>query len=85
MNNLIAGKKLIYNREDRYAAAVYGDMQSSTVLGHLPREISRVSFMFLEHDSTITGKVTDRRRYCHLRGGMEVPCELTFTGKGKHT
>ena len=54
------------NREDRYALAVYGDPQSSTVLGHLPCKTLYVSFMFLEHDRTITGTVTDRGRYCHL-------------------
>ena len=47
------------NEEDSYAVAVYSDSESSSVLGHLPREISRVSF--LEHDGTITGKVTGRR------------------------
>ena len=60
--NLIAGKKLITCREDRYAVAVYGDTLSSvlarTVLGHLPRRTSLVSFMFLEHDGTITGRET---------------------------
>ena len=48
------------NEEDSYAVAVYSDSESSAVLGHLPREISCISF-FLEHDNTITGKVTDRR------------------------
>ena len=72
------------NEEDSYAVAVYGDSESSVVLGHLPREISRVSFFFLEHDGTVTGRVTDRRRYCRPRGGLEIPCELTFTGKRKH-
>ena len=54
------------------------------MLGHLPHEILRESFMFLKHDGTITGKVTEWRRYCHLRGGMEVPGELAFTGRRKH-
>ena len=71
------------NEEDSYAVAVYGDSESSSVLGHLSREISRVSF-FLEHDGTITGKVTGRRRYCRPRSGLEMSCELTFTGKRKH-
>ena len=55
------------NKEDSYVVAVYGDSESSSVLGHLPREISHVSF--LEHDGTITGKVTDRRQYCRPREG----------------
>ena len=54
------------NREGRYAVAVYGDTQSSThthackVLGHLLRQILRVSFItFLEHDGTIMGRETE--------------------------
>ena len=39
------------NREDKYAVAIYEHMQSSS-------QILRVSFMFLEHDSTITGRET---------------------------
>ena len=54
------------NWEDRYAVAINGDMQSSSVLEHLPCEISWVSFIFLEHDGTITGKATNRICYCHL-------------------
>ena len=71
------------NEEDRYAVAVYEDSESTDVLGHLPREISCVSYFFLEHDGSITGKVTGRRRYCH-QGGMEIPCKLTYSGKWKH-
>ena len=72
------------NVEDRYAVGVYGDSESSDVLGHLPREISQVSYFFLKHDGSITGKVTGKRRYCRQRGGMEIPCELTYTGKRKN-
>ena len=57
---------------------------SKDVLGHLQREFSQVAFYFLEHDGSITGRVTDRRRYCRERGGMEIPCKLTFSGKQKH-
>ena len=39
------------NEEDRYAVAVYEDSESTDVLEHLPREISRVSYFFLEHVS----------------------------------
>ena len=49
-----------HNKEDRFAVAVYGDTQSSiharTVLGHLPRQFSHVSFMFVKRDGTITGR-----------------------------
>ena len=39
---------------------------------------------FREFPCSITGRVTDRRRYCRERGGMEIPCKLTFSGKQKH-
>ena len=41
------------NEHDRHAVAVYGDGDSNDVLGHLPREASRVAFLFLEHDGSI--------------------------------
>ena len=72
------------NEHDRHAVAVYEDEDSNYVLGHLPREFSQVASFFLEHDGSITGRVTDRRQYCHERGGMEIACKLTFSGKRKH-
>ena len=49
------------NEHDTHTAAVYrvGD----EVLEHLPREFSHVAF-FLEHNGSITGRVTDRKLYC---------------------
>ena len=70
------------NDHDRHAVSVH--KEGDDVLGHLPREISSVAFFFLEHDGCITGKVTGRRRFCHQRGGMEIPCQLLFVGKRKH-
>ena len=69
------------NEHGRHAVAVYKDGDSNDVLGHLPREFSQVAFFFLGHDGSITGRMTDRRRYCLERGGMEIPCKLTFSGK----
>ena len=69
------------NEHGRHAVAVYKDGDSNDVLGHLPREFSQVAFFFLGHDGSITGRMTDRRRYCRERGGMEIPCKLTFSGK----
>jgi len=50
--------------EDRYAVAVYGDSDSSDMLGHLAREILYVSYFFLVCGISITSIVTNRRRYC---------------------
>ena len=50
------------SREARYAVAVCVDTQSGmhacTVFGHFPRQISHVSFMFIEHNSTMRGRET---------------------------
>ena len=84
---LAIGKEFVCHQDrgsdhDRHAVSVHEEEED--VLGHLPREISSVAFFFLEHDGCITGKVTSRRRYCHQRGGMEIPCQLLFVGKQKH-
>ena len=59
-------------QEDRYTVAVYGDIRRAglacTVLGHLPRKISSVSFTFLEHDGTITcGETGNLSRLASIR------------------
>ena len=76
--------KEVNNEHNRFATAIYTYEDAEDVRGHLPREISHITFFFLEHNGTITGKVTDKRRYYRERGGLEIPCELTFTGKKKH-
>ena len=51
------------NEHNRHTVAVYGDGDSNNVIGHLPREFLRVAFFSLEHDGSITGRVSDRRQY----------------------
>ena len=84
--NPVIGEVLVCEREeennhDHFAIACKRD---GTIVGHLPRSESRTYFYFLAHDGVITATVTGARRYCHEVGGMEVPCELTLTGKRKH-
>ena len=67
------------NRHDRHAMAVYHEEEPGTVVGHLPREISRTCRYFSKHEGKIRGKVTCPRKYSAEAGGMEIPCELTFT------
>ena len=43
------------NAEDPYAVAV---MKGTTIVGHTPREISRVFSFFIQHDGTISAKVS---------------------------
>ena len=65
------------NLEDEYAVAI---MKTGTVVGHVPRELSRI-FFFLQHSGTIQCIITGHRK----RGlGLEVPCSYKLFGKPKY-
>ena len=71
----------IGNPEDLYAVAI---MKSDTIFGHIPREISKTCFHFIDHDGVIICKISGRRQHSVLlQGGLEVPCVYTFQGKKK--
>jgi hypothetical protein len=52
------------NKHDRYAVSVFVSADALETVGHLPREISKVCFYFLQHDGSIHGEVTGRRSLC---------------------
>ena len=52
------------NPEDRYAVAV---MKSSTIVGHIPREISKLCWMFSNRDGEIYCTVTGGRQWSALK------------------
>jgi len=65
-----------HNPEDRFAVAVL----KTGIVGHVPREISRIVWYFIEHNGTVSCEVTGHRK----RGiGLEVPCRYTFCAKKK--
>ena len=72
------------NPEDQYAVGI---MKAGVgVVGHIPREISQICWMFLERDETvITCTVTGPRQRSVMleQGGLEIPCIYTFKGKKK--
>ena len=70
------------NAKDRYTVAVKKD---ATVIGHLPRKISRVSSLFLRQGGSVQCTVTGRRRYSFdlPQGGLEIPCLVKFTAQSK--
>lgn len=81
------GEELVCEREptnavDRYAVAV---IKSGTVIGHLPRKISKVCSLFLRRGGTIHCIVSGSRRYSAdlPQGGLEIPCNLKFKAKIK--
>ena len=66
------------NAKDGYAVAVKKDR---TVIGHLPRKVSRVCSLFLRRGGSIHCTVTGRQRYSVdlPQGGLEIPVLLTVT------
>ena len=70
------------NPEDSFAVAV---TKGGIVVGHLPREISKTCFYFINHGGDISCKVIgNRQRSIMLEGGLESWCVLyRFKGKKK--
>ena len=69
------------NPRERYAVSVQKDRQ---IVGHLPRNISRLCSLFIRRGGTVTATVTgEKRRSTDLpQGGMEISCRLNFSGPG---
>ena len=65
------------NVHDRYAVTV---IRNESIVGHMPRSISRVSSYFLMHGGSIECSITGHRRHGH---GLEVPCVYVFKGTGR--
>lgn len=68
------------NIADKFAVAAIRS-ESDIVVGHIPREISKVVFFFLKHGGKVECIVTDDKRYySEVAGGMEIQCFLRFIG-----
>jgi len=69
------------NRQDRFAVAVYKDLD---IVGHVP-SISMLYSVFLRHGGTIHCIISGNRQYLHdlPQGGLKVPCKLYFVGNGQ--
>ena len=68
------------NTKDRYAVKVVKP-RSEDIVGHLPRTISTAASLFIRNGGTVHCCVTGSRRYSSdlVQGGMEIPCQITFT------
>ena len=73
---LISTKKEHNNLHDRFTVAV---MKGKLIVGHIPKEISKICWFFLHKGGTIRCTVKDKRRSSIKQGGLEVPRELTFS------
>ena len=60
-------------------------LNRGVIVGHLPRAISSVCYLFLGREGTIQCQVTGTRQYSVdlPQGGLEVPCKLTFSGEAR--
>ena len=65
------------NVHDPYAVAI---VERGVVVGHVPRAISSVCYLFLGKSGTISCQVTGTKHYSRdlPQGGLEVPCKLIF-------
>lgn len=68
------------NPHDRYAVAI---LKERVVVGHVPRKISTLCYLFLRKGGSIISTITGNRRYSRdlAQGGMELPCTLCFSCK----
>ena len=83
----VIGEELQCQRErdnptDIYAVAV---RKGRTVVGHLPRRLSRLCALFIRRGGSIHCSPTGKRRYSAdlPQGGLEIPCILYFKGDAK--
>ncbi len=71
---------MLLNTHDCYAVAV---CKADTIIGHVPRCLSRLFWLFLKKpNTTIKCFVIGTRRHSSdlVQGGLEVPCKFLFTG-----
>ena len=80
VGEILSTRKETGNHHDRFAVAVLKD---DRIVGHIPREVSKTAWYFLEHGGEIRCEITSRRRSDIVGKGLEVPCTYTFEGKPK--
>ena len=78
LGEILAVRKEVGNAHDRHAVALVRN--DGTIVGHAPREVSRVFWHYLGHGGNISCEVTSRRKYGK---GLEVPCTFKFVGSEK--
>ena len=71
------------NVDDHFAIAVreHGGTRADEarpLVGHLPREFSRVLWYFLLHGGVVECELTGRQRSPLEQGGLEIPCCVTL-------
>ena len=89
IGDLLLTDREVSNEDDKFAVAVYeelgfDELDGKKIVGHLPMEFSRIAAYFIENDGEISCKVTGKRKHSKgPRGGMAIPCKLSWTSSNK--
>ena len=70
-----------YQYKKNWTMSMIAMLKAGIIVGHVPREVSRIFTFFIRHGGTIVCEVVGHRK---LGKGLEVPCCYKFTGKPKH-
>ena len=64
--------------EDKYAMAIKSEDKT---IGHIPKDLSKITYFFLKKDGKFNVKITGPRQYSRdlIKGGMELPCTYTYS------
>ena len=64
--------------EDKYAMAVKSDDKT---IGHIPKDLSKITYFFLKKDGKFNVKITGPRNYSRdlIQGGVEFLCTYTYS------
>ena len=82
VGDLLATARETINLYDRHAIAV---LSGPVIVGHLPKEISKVCHHFIKRGGVIQVEIIDStyRRSPIREGGLEIPAVLIFFGHHK--
>ena len=79
----LIARKEFNNQFDKFAVKL---LNGKETVSHLPREYSKIACYFLACGGLISVEVSGRWRHSkQLCGGMEIPCQLTFSCSRKAT
>jgi len=82
IGDVLACKQESENDDDRFAVAVcpLESSDSLLIVGHVPREISRICWYFLEEGRSILCEILGPRQYSRdlIQGGLQIPCLYHF-------
>ena len=81
LHECLQARQDLGNPQDHYAVAVCrADATGSRIVGHVPREFSRLFWYFLQNDGEITCRITgSRRRSPLVQGGLRFPVCTSFS------